>query len=209
MEVIERLKKEKIVAVLRNTNVKNIVPIVHALQKGGVNAVEITAETPNASSIIQKLVEHGSDDILVGAGTVLDSETARLMIMAGAKFIVSPTVNQETIRMTKRYGVTSIPGALTPTEILTAYESGADIVKVFPANVSGPEYIKALKGPLPHIPLMVTGGIHEENINQYVLSGAEVVGIGGQLVKPDKVNTDEDLERVTEVAKCFVSEYNS
>ncbi|MYL32017.1 bifunctional 4-hydroxy-2-oxoglutarate aldolase/2-dehydro-3-deoxy-phosphogluconate aldolase [Pontibacillus yanchengensis] len=207
MKIVERLQHEKIVAVLRNTNVENIVPIVHSLREGGVKVVEITAETPHASSVIQKLVEHASDDILVGAGTVLDSETARLMIMAGAQFIVSPTVNEETIRMTKRYGIPSIPGALTPTEIITAYENGADVVKVFPANVSGPEYIKALKGPLPHIPLMVTGGIHEENINQYLSAGAEMVGVGGQLVKPDKLNTDEDFYRVTEVAKRFVSEY--
>ncbi|WP_339061306.1 bifunctional 4-hydroxy-2-oxoglutarate aldolase/2-dehydro-3-deoxy-phosphogluconate aldolase [Tepidibacillus marianensis] len=157
MNVLEQMTKNRIVAVIREASPQNIIPIAHALYQGGIKALEITAETPRITTLIEKVADEFNDEILVGAGTVLDSETAREVIMAGAKFVVSPTTRYETIQMTKRYGVVSIPGALTPNEILTAYEFGADMIKVFPANVVGPSYLKSIHGPFPHIPFMATG----------------------------------------------------
>jgi 2-dehydro-3-deoxyphosphogluconate aldolase/(4S)-4-hydroxy-2-oxoglutarate aldolase len=200
LSVIDQIKENVIVAVIREANTQNIIPIANALYKGGIKALEITAETPKVITLIEKVVEEFGDELIVGAGTVLDPETARGVIMAGSKFVVSPTVNPETIKMTKRYGVVSIPGAFTPTEILTAYEHGADIIKVFPANVLGPSYLESVHGPFPYIPLMVTGGINLNNMIDYVHKGGVAVGIGSNLVNPKNLNTEEDYLALTERA---------
>ncbi|SES07314.1 bifunctional 4-hydroxy-2-oxoglutarate aldolase/2-dehydro-3-deoxy-phosphogluconate aldolase [Salipaludibacillus aurantiacus] len=204
MQVLEQLKETPLVAVIRETSIENIVQIGSALSKGGIRNLEITAETPKVTALIEKVTDELGDEVIVGAGTVLDQETARATIMAGAQFIVSPTVNVETIRMTKRYGVVSVPGALTPTEILTAYENGADMVKIFPANTFGPDYLKSLKGPFPHIPLMVTGGINLENIADYSAKGGALLGIGSNLVNPKKLVEKEDYEALTKEAARYV-----
>ncbi|MFG6115702.1 bifunctional 4-hydroxy-2-oxoglutarate aldolase/2-dehydro-3-deoxy-phosphogluconate aldolase [Halobacillus sp. MO56] len=204
MAITESLKKKRIVAVIRNADLYNILPIAEALHKGGIHAIEITAETHRAPEIIEKVTDAFGNDLLIGAGTVLDPETARTMILAGAAFIVAPTLNTDTIKMSKRYGITCIPGAFTPTEILTAYEHGADMVKVFPAGVAGPDYIKNIKGPLPHIPLMTTGGIHMENMKDYFEKGAEVVGIGSQLVDPKRLKNETDYESLANRAANYV-----
>src|SRR5699024_7398840 len=141
MSILNQLKESGIFAVVRNSTVDNIVPICESLVEGGINCIEITAETPNIAAIIEKAVNEVGDKILIGAGTVLDPETARSVISAGAQFIVSPTLNLETIKVTKRYGVVSIPGAFTPTEILTAYEHGADMIKVFHVNEIGRAHV--------------------------------------------------------------------
>ncbi|MBS4196048.1 bifunctional 4-hydroxy-2-oxoglutarate aldolase/2-dehydro-3-deoxy-phosphogluconate aldolase [Lederbergia citri] len=203
MSVIVELQKSGLVAVVRESNLENIVPICEALYEGGIYALEITAETPGVTELIEKAAAAVGDKILVGAGTVLDSETARAVIAAGARFVVSPTLNIDTIRTVKRYGITSIPGALTPTEILTAYEHGADMIKVFPANVFGPSYVKSIHGPLPQIPLMVTGGITHHNIGEYVKSGAAAIGIGSNLVDPKKLKTEADFEELVQQAKKY------
>ncbi|MCM3767627.1 bifunctional 4-hydroxy-2-oxoglutarate aldolase/2-dehydro-3-deoxy-phosphogluconate aldolase [Neobacillus niacini] len=200
MNVIEFLKKHPIVAVIRGATPDNIVPIANALNKGGVKVLEITAETPKVMEMIEKVADELSDEVLVGAGTVLDPETARAAILAGSKFIVSPSLNVETIKMTKRYGVVSIPGALTPTEILTAYEHGADMIKVFPVNAFGPSYIKNIQGPFPHVPLMVTGGIDTSNVKDYLNGGAIAVGVGSNLVNPKKLHHEEDFLALTQRA---------
>lgn len=168
MTKLEELKQGKLVAVIRGARPDQIVPIARALNEGGIRTLEITVETPKVCELIDKVKEEFGDDIIVGAGTVLDPETARSVIMAGAEFIFSPTVNIETIKMAKRYGIISIPGALTPTEILTAYEHGADVIKVFPADTLGVGYFKNLKGPLPHIPLMPTGGVNLDNLGSFL-----------------------------------------
>ncbi|MBS4206943.1 bifunctional 4-hydroxy-2-oxoglutarate aldolase/2-dehydro-3-deoxy-phosphogluconate aldolase [Bacillus sp. FJAT-50079] len=207
MNVLEELKSSGLVAVVRESNIDNIVPICEALVAGGIKALEITAETPNVSAIIEKAAREVGNKILVGAGTVLDPETARSVISAGAVFVVSPTLNVETIKMVKRYGVISIPGALTPTEILTAYEHGADMVKVFPANVVGPSYVKSIHGPMPQIPLMLTGGINLDNLAEYVQNGAAGIGIGSNLVNPKKLNSEADYEALVQEAKRYVAKY--
>ncbi|GGA90915.1 bifunctional 4-hydroxy-2-oxoglutarate aldolase/2-dehydro-3-deoxy-phosphogluconate aldolase [Ornithinibacillus halotolerans] len=208
MNVLEKLKENPIVAVIRKADESNIVPIIEALSRGGVKAVEITAETPRVTNLVEKAVAAFDDDVLIGVGTVLDPETARATIIAGAKFIVSPTVNVDTLRLTNRYGVLNISGALTPTEILTAYENGAQMVKVFPANVFGPDYIKSVHGPLPHIPLMVTGGITLENMNDYFTKGGMAVGIGSNLVNVSKLQTEEDYQQLTNTARQYIDEFN-
>jgi|SRR5690606_12012476 len=207
MNALDQLKKNPIVAVIRKADETNIIPIIKALSEGGVKAVEITAETPRVTNLIEMAVAEFEGDVLIGVGTVLDPETARATIIAGAKFIVSPTVNVDTIRLTSRYGVLNVAGALTPTEILTAYENGAQMVKVFPANVFGPDYIKSVHGPLPHIPLMVTGGITLENMNEYFTKGGVAVGIGSNLVNVSKLNNDEDYQQLTNTARQYVNKY--
>jgi 2-dehydro-3-deoxyphosphogluconate aldolase / (4S)-4-hydroxy-2-oxoglutarate aldolase len=205
MSVYLDLKRNGIVAVLRHARIQTIVSIVQTLKEAGVTVLEVTMETPMALRIIEKLCTEFADHMTIGAGTVLDTETARAAILAGAKFVVSPTVNIETIRTVKRYGVLCVPGAMTPSEILTAYECGADIVKVFPANVLGPAYIiKAIAGPFPHIPLLATGGINLDNVEDYIKAGAVAVGLGNSLLNPSKEMTNKELIKLKETARRFV-----
>jgi len=196
---IQQLEESKIIAIMRGVDPGDVFAIAKALKKGGVKVFEVTLDSPNALDVIKQLSEEAEDDMLVGAGTVLDPESARMAIHSGAKFIISPTMNINTIEMTKRYGALSIPGCLTPTEILTAYEHGADIVKVFPAGTMGPRYFKDVAGPLSQIPLMATGGINEENMLDFLDTGIIAVGLGSSLV-PKEISDDTDLERLTEKA---------
>lgn len=209
MYTLQRMFESKIVAVVRGAKYENIVPIAKALNSGGVKNLEITAETPNVLSLIEKASSEMGDEMTIGAGTVLDPETARAAIMAGAQFIFSPTINNETIRMAKRYGAVSIPGAMTPTEILTAYEQGADIVKLFPAGVMGPGYLRDIQGPLSHIPLMPTGGVNLENITDYINAGAVAIGLGGALINTKYEVNSRHLEQITEKAKQFTRKINN
>lgn len=203
MEAVDFIKEQVIVAVIREATVNNILPIANALYDGGVKVMEVTAETPGVMGMIEKVRSELGDKVLVGAGTVLDPETARTAIMAGSQFIVSPSLNAETIKMAKRYGIPSIPGALTPTEIITAFEHGADMIKVFPANAFGPGYIRNIHGPFPHIPLMVTGGINTGNLKEYIEVGALAAGVGGNLVNPKQLNNDEDFLMLTKNARKY------
>ncbi len=205
MSTFDQVVASGVVAVIRGSSADNIIPIAQALKDGGVTALEITVETPKVLSIIENVVEQFGQDVVVGAGTVLDPETARAAIMAGARFIFSPTVNPETIKMTKRYGVLSIPGALTPTEIVTAYEAGADLIKVFPANVFGPGYLKDVHGPLPHIPLMPTGGVDVSNIGAFIKAGAVAAGVGSCLVNTKVTMDDAYFVKLKETAAQFVA----
>lgn len=206
MQILKQIEENGIVAIIRGAKPENILDISRALYDGGVKTLEITVETPKVLTLIERVSEEFGDDLIVGAGTVLDSETARAAIMAGAQFIFSPTVDVETIKLTKRYGIVSIPGALTPTEILKAYENGADVIKVFPANLFGPKYLKDVHGPLPHIPLMPTGGINLENIKDYIEAGGIAAGLGSSLVNTKQEVTEETLSDITKTARAFVEE---
>lgn len=203
MSHIDLIKETGVAAVIRGATTDNIIAIAEALKEGGVKVLEITVETPGACAAIEK-ASLELDDVLVGAGTVLDPETARTAMMSGAKFIFSPTTNPKTIEITKRYGAVSIPGALTPTEILTAYENGADLIKVFPANVFGPSYIKDIHGPLPQVPLITTGGISVHNVGDYIKAGAVGVGVGSSLVNTKKELTSAYLSEITATASTFI-----
>lgn len=206
MGVLQEIIDSGVVAVIRRAQSDTIVPIAKALSAGGVKAIEITAETPGALRLIEKVSDELGSEVIAGAGTVLDPETAALAIMYGAKFIFSPTVNKETIKTAKRYGVVSVPGAFTPTEILTGYECGADLIKVFPANLAGPRYLKDIHGPLPHIPLMPTGGIDLSNAGAYIKAGAAAVGVGSTLVNTKAIINEEYCLNLTEKARQFVEQ---
>ncbi|WP_066188373.1 bifunctional 4-hydroxy-2-oxoglutarate aldolase/2-dehydro-3-deoxy-phosphogluconate aldolase [Gracilibacillus timonensis] len=209
MNILQEIYKHRLVAIIRGVPSSEVMNVVESLYAGGIRILEITVDTPNAFHWIEKVRERYQGEVIAGAGTVLDAETARSAIMAGAQFIFSPTVDKETIVMAKRYGIVSIPGAMTPTEILTAYESGADIIKVFPATVLGPSYLKDIQGPLPQIPLMPTGGVNLDNIADYFAVGAVAAGIGSSLVKKQSSYSTQDLQALTDRAKAFSQKNNS
>src|SRR5262249_22561572 len=176
-----------IVAIVRSPDSSQLVEVCRALADGGISTVEITMTVPNALDVLRQVRQALGDRLLLGAGTVLDPETARAVLLAGAEFIVSPTLNLEVIRLSKRYDKLVMPGTFTPTEILTAWEAGADIVKVFPADALGPAYFKALRGPLPQIRAMPTGGVDLTTAAAFLKAGACCLGVGGQLVEPGAV----------------------
>ncbi len=194
-----------VVAIMRAKSSDQLLAAAEAIMKGGVNVIEVTMTTPNALKVIQEATDRFSDDVLFGAGTVLDPETARAAILAGAQFIVTPTLNKKTIKICRRYAVPIIPGAYTPTEILTAWEAGASSVKVFPASAGGPGYIKAIKAPLPQISLTAVGGVNVENTAEFFSVGVDVVGVGGELVNQILLDRG-DLKEITRRAEQFQAE---
>jgi 2-dehydro-3-deoxyphosphogluconate aldolase / (4S)-4-hydroxy-2-oxoglutarate aldolase len=202
MTPLQTILQHKIVAIIRGANPADVLRIAGALERGGVRLLEVTLNSPNALSAIEQVSHEMKGKMLIGAGTVLDAAGARDAISAGARFIISPTFNEETIRATRRYGAVSIPGAYTPTEVLNAYQTGGDIIKVFPALSAG--YIKDLLAPLPHLPLMPTGGIHLQNIRDFRAAGAVAFGIGSALVDAKQPATEESLQHLTEKAKQLV-----
>mgnify|MGYP002780903464 FL=1 len=193
-----------IVAVVRFADPGPLVDVVRALADGGVTVAEVTFTVPNAVDVIREAKKQLGDRILLGAGTVLDTETARAAFLAGAEFIVSPAVNVDVIRMCRRYDKLVMPGAFTPTEILAAWEAGADIVKVFPADVVGPAFFKAVRGPLPQVKLMPTGGVDLTTAAEFLKAGAVCLGVGGQLVDPKLVAAGE-FDKITALAKKYVA----
>ena len=199
---VERITDSGTVAVMRGADADQLIDTVEALRAGGVTAVEITADNADAPAMIEAVTGSFGDDVVVGSGTVLDAETAIRTIRAGAAFVVGPTVSEPVVDACNRYAVPVAPGAFTPTEALTAYEAGADFVKIFPASTGGPGHLSAIKGPLPQIPLMPTGGIDADNAGDYIRAGAEVVGAGSSLVPGDAVEAG-DFETITENARAF------
>ncbi len=204
MGILNQIEASRVIAVLRGLRMDNAIDIANALYQGGITTLEITMETPKALKIIEKIRTELGEKVLVGAGTVLDPETARSAIMAGSAFVFSPTVNEKTIEMTKRYGVFSVPGAFSPTEVLSAVEAGADAVKIFPASVLGSRYLKDIKGPLPHIPLIPTGGIDLDNAHEFIQAGAVAVGVGGSLVNLKEETKSDFLKNITMKSKQFI-----
>jgi 2-dehydro-3-deoxyphosphogluconate aldolase/(4S)-4-hydroxy-2-oxoglutarate aldolase len=192
-----------IVAVVRAQDSEQLVEVVRALADGGVTVVEITMTVPGALDVVKKVRQSLGDRVLLGAGTILDPETARAAFLAGAEYIVAPTVNLEVIRLCQRYDKLAMPGAFTPTEILGAWEAGADIVKVFPAEVVGPAFFKAVRAPLPQIRLMPTGGVDLSTAAAFLKAGACCLGVGGQLVEPAAV-AKRDFDRIRSLARQYV-----
>lgn len=182
-EILSFITEIGIVPVVRTATAEAAIRSIEAIYKGGVRAAEITMTVPGAIKALEKVADEFGDKIVLGAGTVLDPETARICMLAGAQFFVTPTLKLSTIEMVKRYSKVVCAGALTPTEVLTAWEAGADVVKVFPANaMGGPKYIKSLKGPLPHIEMIPTGGVNLETAGEFLKAGACAVAVGGELV---------------------------
>ena len=200
-ETLSRIADSGVIAVLRGVDADQLVAIAEALQAGGVDVVEITADTPAVTDLIETLTDT-FDDLVVGTGTVLDAETAQSTIAAGAAFVVSPSLHEDVIETCNRYGVVCAPGVMTPTEAIRGYEAGADFVKVFPAKTVGPDHLAAMKGPLGQIPLMPTGGVGPTNAGEYVEAGAFAVGAGGALVDYEAAARG-DYEVITETAREF------
>ncbi len=204
MTTLQQIKTHRIVAILRGCDPDHILPIAEALHAGGICLLEITLNSRDALNAIKETSTKLGDKLLVGAGTVLTPDEAASAIAAGARFILSPSLDIPTIQKTKELGALSIPGAFTATEIVTAWRNGADMVKVFPASV-GPAYFRDLRGPLPHIPLMPTGGVNLENIRQFAKAGASAFGVGGALVTPTDNLTPNYLQQLTTSAAAYVA----
>lgn len=200
---LSRVIRSGIVAVIRAPSGDRLVDVAEALLAGGIDVMEVTFTVPGALRVLERVAEKLGDRALLGAGTVLDTETARAAMLAGAEFIVAPTTDLEVIRLCQRYDKLVMPGALTPTEVLAAWEAGADIVKVFPSDVTGPKYLKALHGPLPQVRLMPTGGVNLDTAADFLRAGACALGIGGSLVERKAVETG-DLARIESLARQFV-----
>jgi 2-dehydro-3-deoxyphosphogluconate aldolase/(4S)-4-hydroxy-2-oxoglutarate aldolase len=204
---LQRVLDCGIVAILRSSDPGPLVEVVKALADGGVTVAEVTLTVPSALDVIREAKRQLGDRVLLGAGTVLDTETARAALLAGAEFIVAPTLNTDVVRLCRRYDKLVMPGAFTPTEVLAAWEAGADIVKVFPADVLGSAFFKALRGPLPQVKLMPTGGVDVTTAGEYLKAGAVCLGVGGQLVDPRLVAA-RDFARLTTLARQFVEIVN-
>lgn len=194
-----------IVPVVRTASAESAIKAIEAIYRGGIRAAEITMTVPGALRALEKLADQFGDKIVLGAGTVLDAETARACMLAGAEFFVTPALKVSTIEMARRYSKVICPGALTPTEVLAAWEAGADIVKVFPCgNVGGPKYIKALKAPLPHVEMIPTGGVNLETAGEFLKAGACAVAVGAELVDA-KTISEGKYEVFEERAKQFLA----
>ena len=207
-DVMKMIRDSKIIAIIRGVHSDYIIDTVEALRKGGINCVEVTfnANSEEASLdtlvAIRKISQHFGSEVAVGAGTVLTPENVKDAYEAGAEFMISPNADEEVIRETKRLGLISIPGAVTPTEIISAYKMGADIVKLFPAATLGLEYIKAITGPINHIPLTAVGGINADNAGDYIKAGCMGVSVGGNLVDKKLIQQGK-FEELTRLAKAY------
>lgn len=210
--IIHALFEEGAIAVIRAINKTEALKIVQAVRDGGMRAIEITMTVPHADEIIREVSASFGEDILLGAGTVLDAETARVCILAGARYIVSPSFDEKCARLCNRYTVPYIPGVMTPTEAVRALEAGCDILKLFPAEMFGPAIIRAFKGPLPQGSYMPTGGISAENAAEWIKGGAAILGIGGSLTKGAQAgnfaavsNTAQQIKQAIATARSMLA----
>src|SRR5438093_850049 len=192
-----------IVAVVRSPDSQKLVEVARALADGGVSVVEITMTVPGALDVVRQVRQALGDRVLLGAGTILDAQTGRSALLAGAEYLVAPTLNLDVIRLCARYDKLVMPGCFTPTEILTAWEAGADIIKVFPAHVLGPAFFEAMRGPLPQVRLMPTGGVDLTTAADFLKAGACCLGIGSQLVEPKAV-AEKDFDRIRILAAEYM-----
>jgi 2-dehydro-3-deoxyphosphogluconate aldolase/(4S)-4-hydroxy-2-oxoglutarate aldolase len=204
-QILASMTEIGIVPVVRTNSAESAIQAIDAIYRGGVRAAEITMTVPGALRALEKVADRFGDQIVLGAGTVLDPETARACMLAGAEFFVTPSLKVATIELAKRYSKVICPGALTPTEVLTAWEAGADIVKIFPCgNVGGPKYIKALKAPFPHIEMIPTGGVNLETAGEFLKAGACAVAVGGELVDAQSIREGR-YERIEEKARQYLA----
>ena len=205
LEQMQQIEACGIVAIIRANSADELIEAAAAIHAGGVNVIEVTMTTPNALQVINDVSATYGDTVLVGAGSVLDAETARAVMLSGADFVVSPVTKSDVIEICNRYGKVVIPGAFTPTEILMAWETGADYVKVFPSSGVGADYIKDVRAPLPQIPLVPTGGINAENAADFITAGATALGVGSALVNNQLIAAGE-FGTLTERAEKLVKE---
>ncbi len=199
---LDRILSTGIVAVIRSNDGEVLVDVAEALVAGGVDIVEITFTVPKPHQVLERVADRLGDRAVVGAGTVLDAETARIALLAGAQFVVTPVVALPVIELCRRHGKLVASGAFTPTEVLTAWQAGADIVKIFPAEIGGPAHLKAIRGPLPQVRLMPTGGVTLSTAAEFLRAGARALGVGGSLVSEAAIKT-RDFAQITSLARQF------
>jgi 2-dehydro-3-deoxyphosphogluconate aldolase / (4S)-4-hydroxy-2-oxoglutarate aldolase len=201
---LDLVRQTKIIAIMRAQASDKMLAAAEAIYAGGVRIIEVTMTTPGALDVIAQAAPHFGDEVLFGAGSVLDAETARAAILAGAGFVVAPTLNLDTIRMCRRYSIPVMPGCYTPTECLTAWEAGADMIKLFPADMGGPDFVKAILAPLPQLEIVPVGGVTLDNVAQFLAKGATAVGVGSSLVN-QKLVEQGDFAELTRRARAFVA----
>lgn len=207
--IVNYLLEHGIVAIVRADSGDDLVRVVEAVAEGGVRCIEVTMTTPGALECIETASKKlAGADVLLGVGSVLDAETCRLAILAGAQYVVSPVTSEPIIRMAHRYGRPALPGAFTPTEIVNAWEQGGDLIKVFPSSMGGADYIKAVRAPMPQIPLVPTGGVDVDNIKDFLAAGAAALGVGGNLVSKKLVDA-KDFKGLTANARKFADAFRA
>jgi 2-dehydro-3-deoxyphosphogluconate aldolase/(4S)-4-hydroxy-2-oxoglutarate aldolase len=203
--IVQRIRQLGALAVVRLPRADDVLPVARALHGGGVSAIEVTMTVPGALQAIERLAREGDDGLLIGVGSVLDAQTARRAVDAGARFVVSPVFRAEVVDEAHRHGAAALPGAFTPTEILRAHEAGADMVKVFPSDALGPAFIRGVLAPMPFLNLCPTGGVTPQNAGAWIRAGAAAVGLGGALVDPGLV-AKGDWQMITSLARQTVDE---
>ena len=204
-DVLKSIEEVGVVPVVRASSAEEAMQVIEAIRAGGVPVLEITMTVPRAVRVIEQVADRYGDEVVVGAGTVLDAETARACILAGATFVVSPSLNLATIELCQRYSVVVTPGALTPTEVVTAWQAGADAVKIFPCSaMGGAKYLKSLKAPLPQVEMIPTGGVSLATAAEFIQAGAFALGVGADLVDTKAIRAGQP-EKVTEAARAYVA----
>ncbi len=203
-DILNRMISEGLIPVIRVSSSEEAIDVADAIKQGGSSFIEITMSVPGAIEVVKELTLRYRAEIVIGAGTILDPETARAALLAGAQFLVTPTLNLDVIKLARRYSTVVVPGAATPTEILTAWTAGADMVKVFPvAPLGGPDYIRALKGPLPQVLMVPTGGVTIENAAAYIKAGSAALAVGGELVDKKAVK-EKAFNVITDNTRAFL-----
>lgn len=202
-EKLDLVRRTKIIAIMRAQQSANMLSAAEAIHAGGVRVIEVTMTTPGALDLISEANQRFGDDVLFGAGSVLDAETARLAILAGAGFIVAPTLSLPVIAMCRRYSIPVMPGCYTPTECLTAWEAGANMIKLFPADVGGPDFVKAILAPMPQLEIVPVGGVTVNNVSEFIRKGATAVGVGSSLIN-QKLVEQGDFAELTHRARAFI-----
>jgi 2-dehydro-3-deoxyphosphogluconate aldolase/(4S)-4-hydroxy-2-oxoglutarate aldolase len=202
---LDLIRETGIIAIMRAGSSEQLIAVADAIKNGGVRVIEVTMTTPGALGVIEAAKMRYGEDVLFGAGSVLDPETARAAILAGADFIVAPTLNLELIALCIRYSIPVIPGCYTPTEALTAWEAGAEMIKLFPASIGGADFVKAILAPLPHLEIVPVGGVNLDTAADFIRKGAIALGVGNSLVNQKLLDVN-DLDELTRRAKAFIAE---
>lgn len=204
-EKLNLVRQTAVIAVMRAKSSEQLIAAADAIKTGGVSVIEVTMTTPGALRVVEEATERYGEEVLFGAGTVLDADTARAAILAGADFIVSPTLNLGTVATCRRYGIPVIPGCFSPTEMLTAWEAGADLIKLFPASLGGPSLVRDILAPLPQLEIVAVGGVNPHTAADFIRNGATAIGVGSSLINQELLNSG-DMEELTRRAAAFIEE---
>ena len=205
VETLNIIRETGVIAIMRAQSSDQLITAVDAIKKGGVKAIEVTMTTPGALGVIAEAKERYGSDVIFGAGSVLDPETGRAAILAGAHFVVSPTLNLELVELCNRYNIPTVPGCYSPTEILTGWEAGADFIKLFPASVGGPDLVEAILAPLPQVRIIPVGGVNLDTAADFIRKGAAALGVGSSLVN-QKLLDAGDMDELTRRAAAFIEQ---